>query len=106
MNTATSQQKVSLTADRQFIPDLQRSESSCRGRINYFDFLASLENEDCCDALKRITPKIDLQKINELIDKTPYTTDLQKEFYKTMIAERKEKILDKALELLHKKEGK
>lgn len=63
-------------------------------KINYFDFISSLQNKDCSAALKRIVPKIDLTKINAMIDETPFISDLQKEFYKTMIRERKGRILD------------
>lgn len=40
-------------------------------------------------ALKRILPRIDMNKIDLLIDETPFISDLQKRFYKTMLAERK-----------------
>lgn len=73
-------------------------------KINYFDFISSLQNEDCNAALKRIAPKIDMKKIDALIDDTPFISDLQKRFYKTMLAERKEKILDKSLHLLRRRE--
>lgn len=63
-------------------------------KINYFDFISSLQNKECSAALKRIVPKIDLLKINAMIDETPFISDLQKEFYKTMLRERKERILD------------
>lgn len=73
-------------------------------RINYYDFMTSLQNSDCNAALKRIVPKIDMQKINGLIDETPCISDLQKSFYKMMLAERKEKILDRSLRLLLRQE--
>lgn len=72
-------------------------------KINYYDFIYSLENEDCNRALKRIQPRIDLTRINGIIDGTPYISEVQKRFYKTMLKERKEKILDISLEKLHKK---
>lgn len=72
-------------------------------KINYFDFISSLKNEDCNDALKRIVPKISMNVIDRLIDETPYTTDLQKRFYKTMLAERKSLILDFSLKKLLEK---
>jgi len=68
-------------------------------KINYFDFISSGRNQGCNEALERILPRIDMQKINLMIDRTPFITDLQKQFYRTMLAERKEKILDYA----HKK---
>ncbi len=73
-------------------------------KIRYFDFISSLKNKDCNAALKRIMPKIDMNRINALIDETPSISDLQKTFYKRMLAERKEKILDKSLQLLRKRE--
>ena len=73
-------------------------------KINYFDFITSLQDEGCNDALIRITNKLDMKRIRKLIDETPYITDLQKNFYKTMLLERKEKILDKALGLLQKRQ--
>ncbi len=72
-------------------------------KINYFDFISSLQNEDCNDALKRIVPKININDINSLIDETPYITELQKKFYKTMLAERKSLILDFSLKKLYNK---
>ena len=62
-------------------------------KINYYDFISSIENKDCNDAILRILPKIDIELINSLIDNTPYISDLQKDFYKTYINARYEKIL-------------
>jgi hypothetical protein len=69
-------------------------------KIKYFDFISSLKNEGCNRALRRIVPKIDMQAIARIIEETPYITDLQKTFYKTILAARKEHILDYALGLL------
>ncbi len=63
-------------------------------KIQYFKFISSLENNDCNHALKRILPKVDMNKIYKIIDETPFISDLQKDFYKTMLRERKERILD------------
>lgn len=73
-------------------------------KINYFDFISSLQNKDCNKALKRILPRINMVEINNIIDETPYITDLQKTFYKTMLAQRKEKILDFSYDKLRKLE--
>ena len=75
-------------------------------KINYQPFLSSLEYSGCNEALKRIQPRLNLQRINELIDATPFISDLQKEFYRTTIRERKEKILDMPLQKLQKRERK
>lgn len=73
-------------------------------KIRYFDFLSSLQNADCNAALKRIVPRLDMNRILALIDDTPFISELQKTFYKTMLAERKEKILDRSLQLLRKRD--
>lgn len=69
-------------------------------KINYFDYIYSLKNKDCNEALKRITPRIDLERINNMIDEIEVLDSLQKNFYKTILAARKEHILDKSLERL------
>ena len=71
-------------------------------KINYFDFFSSLSNADCNEAIRRIVPKIDLNKINHIIEDTPHITLIQKEFYKVMLAERKARILDYTLSLIKK----
>lgn len=73
-------------------------------KINYYDFISSLKNKDCNKALKRIAPRVDIDKINDMIDEIPCISDLQKQFYKTMIKERKEHILDFSLKRLKKLE--
>ena len=73
-------------------------------KIRYFDFISSLKDKDCNAALKRIVPRIDMKKIAELVESTPYISELQKKFYSTMLIERKEKILDKSLQLLRQRE--
>lgn len=62
-------------------------------KINYYDFLSSMEYKNCIEALVRMLPKIKLNEINELIDKESYLTVIQKKFYKYYIAQRYEKIL-------------
>lgn len=74
-------------------------------KINYYDFIYAGKNPGCNAALKRILPKIDMARINQLIDDTPYISHLQKRFYKTMIEERREKILVKALQRIRRKEN-
>ena len=67
-------------------------------KINYYDFLMSGEYDDCDEAIVRIVPRIDMEKIEQLINETPYITDLQKDFYKAYINARYEKILLSAYE--------
>ena len=75
-------------------------------KIKYFDFISSLQNEDCNRALKRIVPKIDMNEIKRIVEETPFISDLQKRFYLTILEKRKERILDFSLEKLMKKEKK
>ena len=70
-------------------------------KINYYDYITSLKNQDCNNALKRIIPIIDMNTINEIIDKTEYISDLRKEFYKRIVYERYNKILKFAYEKLN-----
>lgn len=73
-------------------------------KIKYFDFISSLKNNDCNKALKRIVPRIDMEKIYKLIDDTPFISELQKKFYKTIISERKKRILDYSIKKLQIRE--
>lgn len=73
-------------------------------KLKYFDFLSSLQNEDCNLALKRIVPRIHMDKIKAIIEGTPFLSDLQRRFYTTMLVERKTRILDYALQMLEKRE--
>lgn len=75
-------------------------------KINYFKFLSEGKFPDCNKALKRIASRIDMKKIYEIIDNTPTITELQKEFYKTMLTARKERILDFSLNKLKEKSKK
>lgn len=75
-------------------------------KINYFKFLSEGEFPDCNKALKRIASRIDIKKIYEIIDNTPTVTELQKEFYKTMLTARKERIIDFSLNKLKEKSKK
>lgn len=71
-------------------------------KISYFDFISSLKNPDCTEALKRISARIYMDKIKGLIEETPTLLPVQKEFYMVMISERKAKILDYSMEQLMK----
>ena len=73
-------------------------------RINYFNFISSLSYLDCNAALKRILPRINMEQIFTIIDETPFASDLQKQFYETMLQARKERILDFSMRKLEKRE--
>ncbi len=64
-------------------------------KINYADFLQENENQACLGALKNVGSKINFAQINSIIDTTPYLSDTHKLFLKTIMKERKAKIIDK-----------
>lgn len=67
-------------------------------KLNYFAYISSGENEECNNALRRMQPKIDMEKIKVLIDSVPEISDERKQFYFIMLQLRKERILDYSLE--------
>ncbi|MBQ7015745.1 MAG: HipA domain-containing protein [Firmicutes bacterium] len=62
-------------------------------KSSYFEVISSLQFEACNEALKRIVPRIDLGRINGIIDEIQEISKLRKQFYKTMLQQRYEKIL-------------
>ena len=62
-------------------------------KSSYFEVISSLQFEACNKALKRIVPRIDLERINRIIDEIEEISELRKQFYKTMLQQRYEKIL-------------
>lgn len=62
-------------------------------KVNYKQYINSFENQDCTDALFRIFPKIDMNKIHDIINDTKEISDVRKEFYCFMLDKRYEQIL-------------
>ena len=62
-------------------------------KITYSEFYAK-DIPDLNDALLRIYPRIDMNKIYDIIDNTMYLSLERKEFLKKSVTIRKEKILD------------
>ena len=69
-------------------------------KSSYYQVINSLQFEECNEALRRIVPRIDFTRINNLIDSVEGITDIRKTFYKTMYLERYEKILKAAFDRL------
>jgi len=67
-------------------------------KINYYQFLMQTDNIECIRALEMISNRIELKSINQIINSTPYITDTHKQFLSTMIKERKERIIDRAMQ--------
>ena len=49
--------------------------------------------EDCSEALLRIVPKIQMNRICDFLEYVPYLSDLQRIFYQTYIRTRWERLL-------------
>ena len=62
-------------------------------RMNYYKFIKSHEYEECDKAITRIKGKIDLDKINLLIDELDCISDNHKLFLKNIIKRRYEELL-------------
>ena len=57
-----------------------------------------------CTFLDISIPRINMEQVFAIIDETPFASDLQKQFYKTMLQARKERILDFSMRKLKKRE--
>ena len=62
-------------------------------KSSYFEVISSRQFEACNEALKRIVPRIDLNRINTIIDEIEGISELRKQFYKVMLEHRYEKII-------------
>lgn len=71
-------------------------------RIKYFEFITSLKNEDCNNALIRMYEKINLDKIFEMINSIEVISDVRKEFYCKVIEGKYKEILNVAYKRLNK----
>ena len=60
-------------------------------KINYAKFISD-PPDGLAAALDRIVPRIDLALIGNLIDETPYLSDLQREFYSVYLAARRDRL--------------
>jgi len=62
-------------------------------KSSYYEIISSLVFEECNNALIRIVERIDFNKINKLIDSVENISEKRREFYKTILEQRYEKIL-------------
>lgn len=74
-------------------------------KFGYFELLSSGFDKECTKAFFRIYDRINIEKINDIIENTPFISDIRKNFYKKMISYRKELIFDKSYELLTRQKG-
>lgn len=81
--------------------DFPTSQIKLNGnKSSYFEVISSLEYKEINDALKRIYPRIRINEIFDLIDEIDIISDVHKEFYKTMIKNRYERIIKYSYEKL------
>ncbi len=66
--------------------------------MDYYTFLRTTDNEDCLKSLQKIYSRIDKEKIDDIIENCPYITNNHKIFLKTILHQRQNKILLKALQ--------
>ena len=68
-------------------------------KLSYYEYINSFVNKDCTNALLRVYPRLDIDKIYALFNFLEGIVDAKQiAFYKTMIKERKERILEPAYE--------
>lgn len=75
-----------------------KSAYSMNHRRIFYSEIFKNPPKDLKGAILRIAPRIDMDKINAIIDSVPVISDVDKQFFKESIKIRKELIIDKALE--------
>lgn len=73
-------------------------------KARYHEFLLSEEGKPAREALLDISKTFDMSKFLQFIAETPGLTELQREFYSTLIAIRNEMIIEPALDLARQEE--
>ena len=62
-------------------------------KSSYYEVISSLQFDACNEALKRVMPRIDFDRIDSVINDIEGISDLRKQFYKEMLRHRYNKIL-------------
>lgn len=71
-------------------------------KIKYFEFITSLKNEDCNNALLRMYDKINLEEVFKLINEIEVISNIRKEFYCKVIEGKYKEILTATYKKLRK----
>lgn len=57
-------------------------------KINYFSYISSMKNNECNNALRFVIDKVDMEKINNMIDEINCISEVRKSFYKSILNKR------------------
>ncbi len=78
----------------------KNSNKNKEDKFGYFELLSSNYDKEYTRAFFALYHKLDIKKAYEIIDDTPFISDVRKDFYKKMLTYRKELIMDKAYDML------
>ena len=99
-----------MNSDEEIEARIYKFPNACltigRKKVNYFDIMTSGINIDLSNAILRTVPKIDLCKIEDVIDNVEEISDIRKKFYKFILRERYDKILKVAFNKVQKLDSK
>lgn len=62
-------------------------------KVSYKGYISSFANQDCNSALLRVAPRINMNKIRDIIVHTDGISEIRKEFYMKMLLERYHQII-------------
>ena len=61
---------------------------------SYYEVISSLLYEECNKALIRVYKRIDMQKVEDIVDGVEGISDIRRQFYKEMLGLRYEKMIE------------
>lgn len=68
-------------------------------KINYAEYIENhLDNKELINSLNKVGLSFNMEKIDKVIENTPYLSDIQKEFYSTMISNRYDRLIEPFIE--------
>lgn len=73
-------------------------------KISFLDFYRNYKNPDLIQAVKRIVPQINMERVADIVNNTPTISSIHKNFLLELLTMRKELLLDPALKRILKNE--
>lgn len=89
-NILKSREEIQMRIDKFPTAALELEDGK---KASYKQYILSFSNPDCAEALLRIAPRINMDKICDIIDNTPGISDIRRKFYKAMLHERYQQII-------------